>query len=190
VLREQGQLDRAIELLREALVVLVGEQGLGGTHVALIELALVAEKAGCIEHAAHLLGAAATLPESSGYRRILDGATARARMKLEEATFTAAWETGTHLSWDDVLVEVDALATAVHTTVHGHRSSQTLSYGLSLRELEILRLLVEGHSNRAIGALLSVSQRTVENHVRHILTKLDLESRTAAATFAVRNGLV
>lgn len=190
VLREQGHLDRATELLKEALVVLVGEQGLGGTHVALIELALVAEKAGGIENAARLLGAAATLPESSGYRRTLDAAAAQARMKLGETTFTAAWEAGTHLSWDDVLAEVDALATTVHTTPDGHRAPQTLSYGLSLRELEVLHLLVEGHSNRAIGDLLSVSQRTVENHVRHILTKLNLESRTAAATFAVRNGLV
>ncbi len=190
VLREQGHLDRATERLKEALVVLAGEQGLGGTPVALIELALVAEKAGCMENAARLLGAAATLPESSGYRRTLDGAAAQARMKLEEPTFTAAWEAGTHLSWDDVLAEVDALATTVHTTPHGHCAPQTLRYGLSLRELEILRLLVEGHSNRAIGGFLSVSQRTVENHVRHILTKLDLESRTAAATFAIRNGLV
>ena len=111
-------------------------------------------------------------------------------MKLEEPTFAAAWEAGTHLSWDDLLAEVDALATTVRTSPHGHCAPQTLRYGLSLRELEILRLLVEGHSNRAIGSLLSVSQRTVENHVHHILIKLDLESRTAAATFAVRNGLV
>jgi len=190
VLREQGHLERAAERLKEALIVLADEPGLGGTHVALIELALVAEKAGCIEHAARLLGAGATLPESSGYRRTLDAAAAQARMKLGETTFTTAWEAGTHLSWDDVLAEVDALATTVHSTPDGHRAPQTLSCGLTLRELEVLHLLVEGHSNRAIGDLLSVSQRTVENHVSHILTKLNLESRTAAATFAVRNGLV
>jgi predicted ATPase/DNA-binding CsgD family transcriptional regulator len=190
VLREQGHLERAAERLKEALVVLAGEQGLGGTHVALIELAIVAEQAGCVENAARLLGAAATLPEGSKYRRTLDGAAARARMKLGEPTFTAAWEAGTQLSWNGVLAEADALATTAQTVPPGPRAPQTPRYGLSLRELEILRLLVEGHSNRAIGGLLSVSQRTVENHVRHILTKLDLESRTAAATFAVRNGLV
>ena len=190
VLREQGQLETATERLKEALVVLAEEQGLGGTPVALIELALVAEQAGCMEGAARLLGAATTLHERTGYRQTLDSAAARSRMKLDEPTFTEAWEAGTQLSWDNVLAEVDALATTVHTTTHEHRDPQTPSYGLSLRELEILRLVVEGHSNRAIGDLLSVSQRTVENHVRHILTKLNLESRTAAATFAVRNGLV
>ena len=63
-------------------------------------------------------------------------------------------------------------------------------HGLTPRELEVLRLLVEGHSNRRIGDTLSLSERTVENHVTHILAKLGLESRTAAATYAVRQGLV
>jgi len=61
--------------------------------------------------------------------------------------------------------------------------------GLTRREVEVLRLLTEGQSNRAIAAELSVSERTVEHHVLHILTKLGLDSRTAAATYAVRNGL-
>ena len=54
---------------------------------------------------------------------------------------------------------------------------------------EVPRLLVEGRSNRAIAETLSLSERTVENHVLHILTKLGLESRIAAATYAVRQGL-
>jgi DNA-binding NarL/FixJ family response regulator len=60
---------------------------------------------------------------------------------------------------------------------------------ISSRELDVLRLLVEGHSNRAIGARLSISNRTVENHVAHILAKLDLASRTAVVAWAVRNGI-
>lgn len=53
----------------------------------------------------------------------------------------------------------------------------------------MLRLLAEGRSNRAIADTLSLSERTIESHVMHILTKLDLDSRTAAATYAVRHGL-
>lgn len=60
---------------------------------------------------------------------------------------------------------------------------------ISSRELEVLRLLVEGHSNRAIGARLSISNRTVENHVAHIFAKLDLASRTAVVAWAVRHGV-
>jgi DNA-binding NarL/FixJ family response regulator len=66
---------------------------------------------------------------------------------------------------------------------------QDLPGGLSPRETEVLRLLAGGRSNRAIAESLSISERTVENHVFHILAKLGVDSRTAAATWAVRQGL-
>ncbi len=62
--------------------------------------------------------------------------------------------------------------------------------GLTAREAEVLRLLAQGLSDREIAESLSLSPRTVSGHVTHLLTKLDLESRTAAAIFAVRHGLV
>jgi DNA-binding CsgD family transcriptional regulator len=64
------------------------------------------------------------------------------------------------------------------------------SYGLTQREREVLLLLAEGRSNPEIATALFISHRTVRNHVTNILTKLRVESRTAAATFAVRHGLV
>jgi DNA-binding NarL/FixJ family response regulator len=63
------------------------------------------------------------------------------------------------------------------------------SIGLSSRELDVLRLVVEGLSDREIAQRLSISHRTVGNHITSILTKLDLDSRTAAATWAVRHGV-
>ena len=51
-------------------------------------------------------------------------------------------------------------------------------------------MLVAGQSNRAIAETLSVSERTVENHVFHIFNKLNVNSRAAAAAWAVRNGLL
>jgi DNA-binding NarL/FixJ family response regulator len=54
----------------------------------------------------------------------------------------------------------------------------------------VLRLLAEGHSDRQIAAALSISPKTVGNHVSRILAKLDVETRTAAATHALRGGLV
>ena len=61
---------------------------------------------------------------------------------------------------------------------------------LSPRELEVLDCLVMGHSNKEIGDALFISHRTAMTHVANILGKLNLESRTAAAAFALRNNLV
>jgi NarL family two-component system response regulator LiaR len=60
---------------------------------------------------------------------------------------------------------------------------------LTEREIEVLRLLAEGHSNRDIGKMLSISEATVRTHVSNILAKLDLGSRTQAALYALREGL-
>ncbi|MGH2352813.1 MAG: LuxR C-terminal-related transcriptional regulator, partial [Chloroflexota bacterium] len=62
--------------------------------------------------------------------------------------------------------------------------------GLSARELDVLRLLVEGHSDREIGEALHISPRTVMRHVTGILNKLGVSTRTAAASQAFRQGLV
>ena len=64
-----------------------------------------------------------------------------------------------------------------------------IAAGLTPRESEILRLLAQGLSDRAIAATLSISERTAGSHVLHILQKLDVDSRTAAAVYAVRHGL-
>jgi DNA-binding NarL/FixJ family response regulator len=61
---------------------------------------------------------------------------------------------------------------------------------LTTRELEILRLLGAGKSNKEIATELQISERTARTHVSSILGKLELTSRTQAALWAVRQGLV
>ena len=60
---------------------------------------------------------------------------------------------------------------------------------MGMPQLVVTAVLVEGRSNRSIAESLSISERTVENHVMHILAKLDLDSRTAAVAWAIRNGV-
>ncbi|MBA2277112.1 MAG: response regulator transcription factor [Chloroflexia bacterium] len=69
-------------------------------------------------------------------------------------------------------------------------SPTALDLGLTRRERDVLRLLVEGHTDREIGAALFLSHRTVATHVSNLLAKLGVPSRSAAATSAVRRGLV
>jgi ATP/maltotriose-dependent transcriptional regulator MalT len=61
--------------------------------------------------------------------------------------------------------------------------------GLTRREMEVLRLVAEAHSNREIAAMLVLSEKTVERHLGHIFAKLEVSSRTAAARLAVQAGI-
>jgi len=64
------------------------------------------------------------------------------------------------------------------------------SRGLTERELQVLRLVATGDTNKAIAAELALSERTVDRHVSNILTKLGVPSRTAATAYAYRHQLV
>jgi NarL family two-component system response regulator LiaR len=61
---------------------------------------------------------------------------------------------------------------------------------LTQREVEVLQLVAQGQSNRQVADLLTISEATVRTHVSNILSKLNLCSRTQAALYALREGLV
>jgi DNA-binding NarL/FixJ family response regulator len=62
--------------------------------------------------------------------------------------------------------------------------------GLSTRELEVLRSLVTGKTNKAIADQLCISEKTVARHISNIFNKLGLSSRAAATAYAYEHGLV
>jgi DNA-binding NarL/FixJ family response regulator len=76
--------------------------------------------------------------------------------------------------------------TLTRTLVAPNRAANTLTP----REREILVLVAQGRSNRDIAQALTISERTARTHVSNVLAKLDLASRTQAALWAVREGLV
>ena len=61
---------------------------------------------------------------------------------------------------------------------------------LTERELEVLRMIAEGHSNASIAEQLVLSEKTVKGHVSNILSKLHMDDRTQAAVFAWQQGLM
>jgi DNA-binding NarL/FixJ family response regulator len=110
-----------------------------------------------------------------------------AREALGAATYAAAWEAGRRLRSHETAADIARVLIAAEALPSLVLESDR--HGLTPREREVLRLVAIGRSNRAIADRLSISERTVERHVLHILTKLDVGSRTAAAAYAHTHGL-
>ncbi len=68
--------------------------------------------------------------------------------------------------------------------------SESSREALTERELEVLKLLAGGASNKGIAQTLDIAEATVKSHVSNLLGKLDLKSRTQAALYALREGLI
>ena len=96
-----------------------------------------------------------------------------------ELEFEAARRVFRDLGAEPDLVRLDALAVAAPGRPDG----------LSAREVEVLRLLAAGKTNRVIAADLGISERTIDRHVSNIFTKLDVSSRSAATAYAYEHGL-
>ena len=159
-------------------------------------VALLAVKSGFPEVAARLFGVAEVRSLALGepfepLERLEFGrATATARSALGEDGFDAAWAAGQALTHEAADQEALAfLATLACEPAADGPAGQLAAHGLTRREQEVLRLVAAGHSNRQIAERLSISGRTVEHHVLHLLTKLGAGSRTAAAAYAHTHGL-
>jgi DNA-binding CsgD family transcriptional regulator len=90
-----------------------------------------------------------------------------------------------------VLVASDPGETVVGVEEHTGSAGDTLHrHGLTPREREVLWWVTEGKTNREIGIILGRSSRTVQIHLNNVYRKLGVETRTAAATLAIRTSLV
>ena len=144
--------------------------------------------------------------DGSGYPRGLSGAgiSRSARILGAADAYQAMREPRPHrpaLSTDEAAAELRADVTAGGREAEaveavlgaaGHRVSrrQAGPAGLTQREVEVLRLVARGLSNKEIAERLVISPKTVGNHVEHIYTKIDASTRAAASLFAMRQGLL
>lgn len=146
------------------------------------------------ERAARLFGAAAEFRDSSGIpinawvKPAYEQGELQARAGLSMEAFAAAWDAGAALTQAEVMAE--ALRETEDVDVAPPPVDQPrMAVNLTHREREVVRWLVEGLSNRAIAETLGVSPRTVDSHMSNLLAKFGVDSRTAAALFAVKHGL-
>lgn len=118
---------------------------------------------------------------------------ARTRVQLALACRALGDEDTASLELDTarrVFDELGARPDVVRVDVLAGRPEAGETYGLTARELEVLRLVAAGKTNRDIAATLVVSEHTVARHVQNIFGKLRVSSRTAATAFAFEHDLV
>jgi DNA-binding NarL/FixJ family response regulator len=94
-------------------------------------------------------------------------------------------ETSRRREW----IALGARAEALLVGLDRAKPTSDLPGGLTRREVEVAQLVAQGRSNREIAEAFVLSERTVESHVQHILTKLSFSSRSEIAAWAVRTGL-
>lgn len=160
--------------------------------------AAIAGERGQAALSARLFGAEAALREATGF--VIDSAFAedyRAMIKeiranLGSARFASISAAGRTLAPAQALAEAMAAMEqlAVEAPAGAAAATAVTTYGLTPREREVLRLMVNGSSDKEIATILFVSRSTASKHVSAILEKLGAESRTAATALAYRDGLL
>lgn len=90
----------------------------------------------------------------------------------------------------EMLLSREDLARSLRGLNESASLAQDLIHPLSKREVDVLRLLATGLSNREIGELLFISENTIKTHVVHIINKVGISDRVQAAVWAARHGLL
>lgn len=193
VARARGDSANAIRLYKESLALrwqhgdqlgMVGcMRGLGQVLVATGEYMDAAELFGAADALRNAIGGRIS-PRRSGY----DGAIATLQQRLGETAFAEGWDRGRRRPLNEVVAR--ALSEQASLESEAMAPNQAARSSLTAREIEVLRLVRDGRSNREIGEQLFVSERTAQTHVQHILAKLEVNTRAAAAAVAVERQLI
>jgi non-specific serine/threonine protein kinase len=190
-LSAQGRLEEACPLLAEALRIYTDLNDPRGVAQCLDALAHVASERALYESAARLVGAAAALRERVAARQpdpeqartsAVERVLARALGPLDADTFMNAGRT--------MPVQRSAdLALAVASGTAPSDPDRPPQVSLTPRERQVAALVASGRTNRQIGRVLGISEKTAEVHLHHVMSKLDARSRAEVAAWAVTHHL-
>lgn len=182
---QQGQLEQAERLLDDALRLV---RPVVDPLVASVSLELLAWMAAEMQDApraavllgaayglGHAIGSSIMFPQMAAYHEECER---RARDLLGRRGYESSYREGAAMSFQ---AAVDFALREQHPTEAG---SDRGTASLTRREREVVDLIAEGLTNKAIAARLVISHRTAQGHVEHILTKLDFTSRAQIAAWA------
>jgi predicted ATPase/DNA-binding CsgD family transcriptional regulator len=175
-----------------------------GVHPwSLEELASVVAAQGEPTWAAQLWGAAEALRDSLGTpmppvdRADYERSVAAARTQLGKKAFVGAWEEGRTMTAEQALAAQGRTLVPTTTTISPvaisappAKSPTTYPAGLTVREVEVLRLVAQGLTNEQVAQQLVISPRTVKTHLTAIYGKIKVTSRSAATRYAIESQLV
>jgi predicted ATPase/DNA-binding CsgD family transcriptional regulator len=158
-------------------------------------LGIVAAAGDRPRRAVQLLGAAAAIRHSIGQpipswnRGRNERIDAELRQRLDENAFDDAWAAGRALPTETAIAEAIAPVADEDPATDAWESTLVGTTGLSARELQVVRLVASGQTDREIAEALFLSPRTINTHTARIYAKLGVGSRAEAAAWAVRHGL-
>jgi non-specific serine/threonine protein kinase len=191
-----GDFASAHALYTEALRIMHGVLGPWNSAMPLAAMSRIA--AACDQPVTAVrLGAAATAlgqlyetPLIPLFEPPLAAAQEQARRALGEEAYRRAWSEGTTLPLEAAIAEAFDVEVQ-HRRVVPTRTDDEPDWLASLTptELQVLRLLARGHTTKEIAAQLVCAVSTVDRHITHIYTKLDVRNRAEAAALAVEYGL-
>jgi predicted ATPase/DNA-binding CsgD family transcriptional regulator len=197
ILHAAGEPAAALAALTEALQLALRVGPRWGVAAVLEGIAAVASSQGQELLAIELASGAAALrselgvPVRPNLQADLERTLTKTRAVLGAENFTVAWTRGHERPLADVVamaadVRITSSAPVVRLIVAQEADDRS---GLSRREMDVLKLLVAGKTDREVAEDLYISPRTASKHVGTILMKLDVASRGEAAVYAVRSGL-
>jgi len=190
-LSAQGRLEEAGPLLAEALRIYTDVNDPRGVAQCLDALAHVASDRAHYESAARLIGAAAALRERVAARQP-DAEQARStavQRVLARALGPQDADTLIHDGRTMPVEQAAGLATAVASGAAPREADRSHQVPLTPRERQVAALVASGRTNRQIGRVLGISEKTAEVHLHHVMSKLEARSRAEVAAWAVTHHL-
>ena len=206
-----GNMILAMERLNRALEVLHKMGSRRMMTIVIDVIAMAAERHGFDREAARLLGTTQSVRAeqrvelTTRARRDTERIATSLKMRLGEEGFAREYGVGQRQWLNQGVQEALALTRQIRERVETGDPSETVvsgvfdpvaatkqakALGLTKRERQVLELLVKGAADKEIADTLSIAPRTAMTHVSNILAKLDVNRRTAAASYALREGLV